>query len=117
MKEWPNERKGKEKTKERKKNKEKRTEGYRGEKDEGKIAGKLEDQTKEGKKNRICGLVGWLVGFYGISTIVGHLMPNPFYTYILNIWFLTHVVDTYLNEHELTFFKQFNGFTYFYEYE
>ena len=22
---------------------------------------------------------------YGISTIVGHLMPNPFYTYILNI--------------------------------
>ena len=24
--------------------------------------------------------VGWLVGFYGISNFVGHLMPNPFYT-------------------------------------
>ena len=29
-----------------------------------------------------------LVWFYGISTIEGYLMPNPFYTYILNIWFL-----------------------------
>ena len=28
-----------------------------------------------------------LVYFYGISTIVGYLMPNPFYTYILNIGF------------------------------
>ena len=30
-----------------------------------------------------------LVWFYGISTIVGYLMPNPLYTYILNImiWF------------------------------
>ena len=28
-----------------------------------------------------------LVGFYGISTIVGYLRPNPLYTYILNIWF------------------------------
>ena len=26
-----------------------------------------------------------LVGFYGISTIVGYLMPNTLYTYILNI--------------------------------
>ena len=23
-------------------------------------------------------LVGWLFGFYGISTLVGYLMPNPF---------------------------------------
>ncbi len=23
---------------------------------------------------------GWLVGFYGISTFVDNLMPNPFYT-------------------------------------
>ena len=23
-------------------------------------------------------LVGWLLGFYGISTVVGYLMPNPF---------------------------------------
>ena len=32
-----------------------------------------------------------LVGFYGISTLVGYLMPNLFYTYISNIsdllWF------------------------------
>ena len=27
-----------------------------------------------------------LVGFYGISTIVGYLMPNPSHTYILNIY-------------------------------
>ena len=27
-----------------------------------------------------------LVVFYGISTIVGYLMSNPLYTYILNIW-------------------------------
>ena len=27
-----------------------------------------------------------LVGFYGISTIVGYLRPNPLYTYILNIY-------------------------------
>ena len=26
-----------------------------------------------------------LVVFYGISTIVSYLMPNPLYTYILNI--------------------------------
>ena len=26
-----------------------------------------------------------LVGFYGISTLVGYLMPNPHNTYILNI--------------------------------
>ena len=26
-----------------------------------------------------------LVGFYGISTIVGYLMPYNLYTYILNI--------------------------------
>ena len=23
----------------------------------------------------------WLVGFYGISTLVGHLIPNPIYTH------------------------------------
>ena len=38
-----------------------------------------------------------LVGFYGVSTIVGYLMPNPLYTYILNIYdlvwlgFLWHI--------------------------
>ena len=29
-----------------------------------------------------------LDGFFGISIIVAYLMPNPFYTYILNIWYL-----------------------------
>ena len=28
-------------------------------------------------------LVGWLVGFNGISTSISYLMPEPFYTYIL----------------------------------
>ena len=28
---------------------------------------------------------GW-IGFYGISTIVGYLTPNPISTYILNIY-------------------------------
>ena len=38
-----------------------------------------------------------LVGFYGISTIVSYLMPNPFYTYIYKIsmiwfyWVLWHI--------------------------
>ena len=27
-----------------------------------------------------------LVGFYGISTIVGYLMPKPFYTFTLNTY-------------------------------
>ena len=26
---------------------------------------------------------GWLVGFNGISTSIGYLMPEPFYTYII----------------------------------
>ena len=32
---------------------------------------------------------GWLVEFYGISTIVGYIMPNPLYTQIYTkyIWF------------------------------
>ena len=31
--------------------------------------------------NSVC----W-VGFYGMSTIVGYLLPNPVYAYILNIY-------------------------------
>ena len=27
-----------------------------------------------------------LVGYYGISNVVGYLMSNPLYTYILNIY-------------------------------
>ena len=30
---------------------------------------------------------GWVgLGFYGLLTIVGYSMPNPLYTYILNIY-------------------------------
>ena len=55
-----------------------------------------------------------LIWFYGISTVVGHLMPNPFYTYILNIWFL----NTFCTWHfetslSLFFCTQLNGFTNF----
>ena len=36
-----------------------------------------------------CPFGAWfgLVWLHGISTIVGYLMPNPFYTCISNIWF------------------------------
>ena len=42
-----------------------------------------------------------LVGFYGISTIVGYLMPNRLYTYILNMYdlvllFLRHIKHCWL---------------------
>ena len=48
----------------------------------------------------------WLgcVGFYGISTIVGYLRPNPLYTYISNIydlvglcWVLWHINHCWLS--------------------
>ena len=32
--------------------------------------------------------IGWLFGFYGISTFVGYLMPNPF-LYKLSVPFQT----------------------------
>ena len=57
----------------------------------------------------------WLNAFTGLvayQPLVGYLMPNPFYAYILNIWFLT----TFSKEPELFFFlnTKLNGFTYFY---
>ena len=33
-------------------------------------------------------IIDGLVWFYGISIIVGHLILNPLYTYILNIYYL-----------------------------
>ena len=48
-----------------------------------------------GKSVSVCGERNWervsvcefgLVGFYGISTIVGYSMPKPLYKYILNIY-------------------------------
>ena len=42
-----------------------------------------------------------LVGFYGISTIVGYLMPNAFNTYILNIYNLVWLVLWHINHYRL----------------
>ena len=43
-----------------------------------------------GRRPYSCCFVGYLgfglVGFYGISTIVAYLMPNPLYTYLLDIY-------------------------------
>ena len=33
-------------------------------------------------------MVGWLVMFYGISTLEGYSMPNPVYTHIKHTWFV-----------------------------
>ena len=33
----------------------------------------------------ILDIYDFFVGFYGMSTIVGYLIPNPLYTYISNI--------------------------------
>ena len=43
-------------------------------------------------------------GFYGISTIVGYIMPNSVNTYILNIYnFQTHFVG-YISKRALAHF-------------
>ena len=48
--------------------------------------------SEEKKKKKSIWYLGYLssiiemVLFYGIATIVGYLMPNPLYTYILNIY-------------------------------
>ena len=46
-----------------------------------------------------------LVWFYVISTIVGYLMLNPLYTYILNMYMIyEHILlRTFSNEPELFF--------------
>ena len=39
----------------------------------------------EAEKKWICnhnGSIGWLIGFNGISTSIGYLMPKPVYTYV-----------------------------------
>ena len=38
--------------------------------------------------NFIYTLYKWLVGFYGISTLVGYLMPNPVYTYTYALYMI-----------------------------
>ena len=39
-------------------------------------------------KKELTSTLNGLVWFYGISTIVGYLMPDPVFTYMLNIWFV-----------------------------
>ena len=43
-----------------------------------------------------------VVGLYGISTVVGYLMPNPVFTYIFMI--CKHFVVTFSNKPELISF-------------
>ena len=51
---------------------------------------------------RVCMCV--CVWFYGISIIVGYLMPNPVFKYILDIWFLNTVCKyTQLNHQNFIF--------------
>ena len=38
---------------------------------------KMSELSKE-KIHFYYNMIGWLVGFYGISTFVGYFMPNPF---------------------------------------
>ena len=68
-----------------------------------------------GKKVMNILLLFCFVGFYGISTIVGYLMPNALYTYILNIYDLwTYFVDNILKRACALFYTQLNGFKYCY---
>ena len=46
-----------------------------------------------------------LVRFYGISNNVGYLMPNPFYTYILDLISKYIFYTTILNKPELFFVR------------
>ena len=34
----------------------------------------------------------WVVWFYGISNIVGYLMPNSVFKHVLDIWFVKHIL-------------------------
>ena len=53
-----------------------------------------------------------LVGFYGISTIVGYLMPNPLYTYISNIYNFVWLVLWHIKHCRLFNAKSsLNGYT------
>ena len=54
------------------------------------------------------------IGFYGISTIVGYLVLNPLYTYILNVydlvWLGFHGISTIVGYLELN-----RHYTYIYQ--
>ena len=48
-----------------------------------------------------------LVGFYGISAIIGYVMPNPFYTCISNIYDWFGWVLWHIRQHRLSNAKSF----------
>ena len=58
--------------------------------------------------------MGWLVGwlkFYGISTLVGYLMPHPLFTYKLNIWFVNEqFIGKIANKQELIYLHTIKWF-------
>ena len=54
-----------------------------------------------------------LAWFSGISTIVGYLKSNPFYTYILNMISKHILMITFLNEPELIFWHNITWFPIF----
>ena len=53
-----------------------------------------------------------LVWFYGISTILGYLMPNPIHTYTLNIYMICEYIllDNILKQIWALFCTQLNDF-------
>ena len=51
-----------------------------------------------------------LVGFYGMSTIVDYLMPNPFYTNILNMICFSRVLR------QINHCRLFNAKSFLYKY-
>ena len=59
-------------------------------------------------------VVGWLIGFYGISTFVGYLMPNPFlYKYSVLFQTIQFSMSTQFNYQKHFYFKLFNLFKQF----
>ena len=70
---------------------------------------------KKHKKNKIKEnkikerLVGWLVGFYGISTFVGYLTPNPFlYKESVHFQTIQFSMSIQLNCQKHFYFKPFS---------
>ena len=62
----------------------------------------------------VCVNVRWLVGFYGTSTFVGYLTPNPF-LYELSVLFqiIQSSMSTHFNCQKHFYFKPFSLFKQF----
>ena len=61
--------------------------------------------------------LGWLDKFYGISSVVGYLMPDPVYMYISNMDYLRTnnlVVKFQINQSPFVC-RHLNGFKYCYQ--